>query len=82
MKDGVKIHVRQMKSFLVPGGQKDSRITVRPTMEQMKKYGILHFKGKQYRYLLFLYSATAVIAATQQKPLFSTNSASSLTVSS
>lgn len=47
MKDGVKIHVRQMKSFLVPGGQKDSRITVRPTMEQMKKYGILHFKGKQ-----------------------------------
>ena len=54
MKDGVKIHVRQMKSFLVPGGQKDSRITVRPTMEQMKKYGILHFKGKQYRYLLFL----------------------------
>lgn len=54
MKDGVKIHVRQMKSFLVPGGQKDSRITVRPTMEQMKKYGILHFKGKQHRYLLFL----------------------------
>lgn len=54
MKDGVKIHVRQMKSFLVPGGQKGSRITVRPTMEQMKKYGILHFKGKQYRYLLFL----------------------------
>ena len=32
MKDGVKIHVRQMKSFLVPGGQKDSRITVRPTV--------------------------------------------------
>ena len=28
MKDGVKIHVRQMKSFLVPDGQKDSRITV------------------------------------------------------
>lgn len=42
MKDGVKIHVRQMKSFLVPDGQKDSRITVRPTTEQMKKYGILH----------------------------------------
>ena len=54
MKDGVKIYVRQMKSFLVPGGQKDSQITVRPIMEQMKKYGILHFKGKQYRYLLFL----------------------------
>jgi len=45
MKDGVKIHVRQMKSFLVPEGQKDNRITVRPTVEQMKKHNILHFKG-------------------------------------
>ena len=32
MKDGVKIHVRQMKSFLVADGQRDSRITVRPTV--------------------------------------------------
>lgn len=54
MKDGVKLHVRQMKSFLVPEGKPDKRITVRPTLEQMRKYGILHFKGKQYRYLLFL----------------------------
>ena len=54
MKDGVKLHVRQMKSFLVPEGQKDDRITVRPTAEQMRKHNILHFKGKQYRYLLFL----------------------------
>lgn len=54
MKDGVKIHVRQMKSFLVPQGVKDDRITVRPTLEQMKQFNILHFKGKQYRYLLFL----------------------------
>ena len=54
MKDGVKIHVRQMKSFLVPDGQRDERITVRPTVEQMRNYNILHFKGKQYRYLLFL----------------------------
>lgn len=54
VKDGVKIHVRQMKSFLVPSGTKDSRITVRPTLEQMRQYGIDHFKGKQYRYLLFL----------------------------
>ena len=46
MKDGVKLHVRQMKSFLVPEGQKDDRITVRPTAEQMKKHNILHFKGK------------------------------------
>ena len=54
MKDGVKLHVRQMKSFLVLEGQKDDRITVRPTAEQMRKHNILHFKGKQYRYLLFL----------------------------
>ena len=54
MKDGVKLHVRQMKSFLVPEGKKDSRITVRPTREQMREYNIQHFKGKQYRYLLFL----------------------------
>ena len=54
MKDGVKLHVRQMKSFLVPSGVKDNRITVRPTLEQMRKYNIQHFKGKQYRYLLFL----------------------------
>ena len=54
MKDGVKIYVRQMKSFLVPDGQRDERITVRPIAEQMRNYNILHFKGKQYRYLLFL----------------------------
>ena len=54
MKDGVKIHVRQMKSFLIPEGHNDVRITVRPTVEQMRKYNILHFKGKQYRYLMFL----------------------------
>jgi hypothetical protein len=54
MKDGVKIHVRQMKSILVPEGQKDERITVRPTLEQMRQYNIQHYKGKQYRYLYFL----------------------------
>lgn len=54
MKDGVKMHVRQMKSFLIPEGAHDDRITVRPTKEQMKQFGIQHFKGKQYRYLYFL----------------------------
>lgn len=54
MKDGVKLHVRQMKSFLVPEGVKDERITVRPTLEQMCEYGIRHYRGKQYRYLYFL----------------------------
>lgn len=51
MKDGVKIHVRQMRSIIAPN---DSRITVRPTIEQMRKHNIQHFKGKQYRYLMFL----------------------------
>ena len=32
MKDAVMIYVRQMKSFLVADGQRDSRITVRPTV--------------------------------------------------
>lgn len=54
MKDGVKIHVRQMKSFLLPPGVKDDRITIRPTLSQMRQYNIEHFRGKQYRYLMFL----------------------------
>lgn len=54
MKDGVKIHVRQMKSILIPPGAKDKRITVRPTIEEMRRYSISHYKGKQYRYLMFL----------------------------
>lgn len=53
MKDGVKIHVRQMKSVLL-NGEKDERITVRPTLQQMREFNIEHYKGKQYRYLMFL----------------------------
>ena len=54
LKDGIKIHVRQMKSILIPEGEKDKRITVRPTLEQMRNFNIQHFKGKQFRYLIFL----------------------------
>ena len=54
MKDGVKIHVRQIKSLIIPEGIVDSRITVRPTVQQMKDFGIQHYKGKQYRYIYFL----------------------------
>lgn len=50
VKDGVKMHVRGMKHFLSPN---DSRITVRPTLEQMREYNIQHFKGKQYGYIYF-----------------------------
>lgn len=51
MKDGVKIHVRQMKHFIDPN---DKRITVRPTLQQMKEFNIKHYKGKQFRYIRFL----------------------------
>lgn len=51
MKDGVKIHVRSMKPILSPN---DKRITVRPTLEQMREYNIQHYRGKQYRYFKFL----------------------------
>lgn len=54
MKDGAKIHVRQMKGMLLKEGEKDDRITVRPTLAQMKELGIDHYKGKQFRYLMFL----------------------------
>lgn len=51
MKDGVKIHVRQIKALIAPG---DKRLTVRPTFEQMKELNIQHYKGKQYKYFRFL----------------------------
>lgn len=53
LKDGVKIHVRQTKA-LFGISKDDKRVTVRPTLEQMKQFNIQHFKGKQYRYLRFL----------------------------
>lgn len=53
IKDGVKIHVRQTKA-LFSKDKDDKRITVRPTLEQMREFNIQHFKGKQYRYLKFL----------------------------
>lgn len=51
LKDGVKIHPRQMKMFLSPD---DKRITVRPTLEELNEYGIQHVKGKQYKYIYFI----------------------------
>lgn len=53
LKDGVKIHVRQMKSILSRGVE-DKRITVRPTLDQMRFYNIQHIRGKQYKYVYFL----------------------------
>ena len=53
MIDGIKVHPRQIRGLLVQGTD-DKRITVRPTLEQMRQYNIIHYQGKQYRYLLFL----------------------------
>lgn len=52
LKDGVKIHPRQTKKIF--GAVDDSRLSVRPTREQMLQHGIEHYRGKQFRYVLFL----------------------------
>ena len=58
LKDGVKIHVRSMKQILCNDSRNDKRLTVRPTLEQMRELNIRHYKGKQYRYIYFLCSRT------------------------
>ncbi|HBI7084864.1 TPA: hypothetical protein K8M77_000335 [Clostridium perfringens] len=50
--NGVKIHPRQTKALF--GLEGDKRKTVRPSWEQMQEHGIKHYKGNQFRYLLFL----------------------------
>jgi len=58
MKDGIKIHPRQMKSIFVQEGIEDDRIgrmkSIRPTKAQMAKYGFEHYKGNQYKYFIIL----------------------------
>ena len=54
LKDGVKIHPRQTRKLF--GKEDDVRLSVRPTLAQMQQYGIEHYRGKQFRYLLFLCS--------------------------
>ena len=55
--NGIKIHPRQTQS-LFSIGENDHRITVRPTIQQMRQNNISHYRGKQYRYLMFLCSNT------------------------
>lgn len=52
-RNGTKLHVRGMKSLLVENPKEDKRITVRPTLEQMRDLGIRRYKGRQFRYLKF-----------------------------
>ena len=49
-RDGCKLHVRGMKSLLT-SDPNDRRLTVRPTLEQMRELGIRHYKGRQFRYV-------------------------------
>lgn len=51
--NGIKIHPRQTRS-LFKIDENDKRLSIRPTVEQMKKYNIKHYRGKQYRYIRFL----------------------------
>lgn len=55
MKDGVKIHPRQTRAIFKTD-ENDKRLTIRPTIQQMKEYGIDFYKGKQFRYIKFLCS--------------------------
>lgn len=50
--EGIKIHPRQTRGLFAKEG--DKRKTIRPTQEQMKKYNIEHYKGKQFKYIYFL----------------------------
>ena len=55
LKDGIKIHPRQTKKIFAVD-ENDKRVTLRPTLEQMNQYNIKHYKGNQYRYIMFLCS--------------------------
>ncbi len=53
LKDGIKIHPRQTRKLFAID-ENDKRISVRPTLEQMQQFDIKHYKGNQYRYIMFL----------------------------
>lgn len=53
MKDGVQLHPRQTRAFF-SHGEDDKRITCRPTAQQMRELNVLRYKGKQFKYCLFL----------------------------
>lgn len=47
-----------MKQILCKDYKNDKRLTVRPTLEQMREFNIRHYKGKQFRYIYFLCGKT------------------------
>lgn len=51
--DGYKIHPRQTKPIF-KRDENDKRVTIRPTVEQLRKYHISRYKGHQFKYLIVL----------------------------
>lgn len=48
--DGYKIHPRQTRD-LFKKDDNDTRITIRPTIKQLKEYSIDRYKGHQFKYI-------------------------------
>jgi hypothetical protein len=51
MRNGQKLHPRQTKAIF--GLENDTRMSVRPTLQQLNEYNIRHIRGKQFRYIYF-----------------------------
>lgn len=58
MMNGTMIHPRKIKKLLVSDYKNEKRITVRPTLQQMKELNIQKYKGKQFKYIKMLCSKT------------------------
>ena len=57
LQNGIKIHVRKTKA-LFKTSDNDKRLTIRPSLDQMRNLNIEHYRGKQYKYIRFLCSKT------------------------
>ena len=53
--NGTKLHPRKMKKQFQTDVN-DKRVTIRPSLQQMREMGIEHYKGRQFRYFKFLCS--------------------------
>ena len=51
--NGVKMHPRGIKALYPDDPRVLAQKTARPTLEQMREFGIEHYRGRQFRYLRF-----------------------------
>ena len=51
--EGYKIHPRQTRD-LFKKDDNDTRLSIRPTIQQMKEYHVQRYKGHQFKYLYLL----------------------------